>query len=413
VVRLPGARAVTRVVVVDEGPPFPPDSGKRIRTFELLRRLAAEFSVRVVFPRDPGDPESSLEALRRHGVEPVPVPRRAPRKRGARFAWDLARNLWTPRPYMAMAHRSRAVAARVAEEAREADLVHVEWTPLVVNVPDDVAVRVCVSAHNVEADVWDRAVTAERGAARRAYLALQAAKVRRFEVTALRRADHVLAVSDSDAERLRERTGRPVTVVENGVDAERFAPDPSAPVDPDRLVFVGSLDWRPNQDAVVWFVDQVLPRLRARRPATSFAVVGRAPPDGLVRRLSGLPGVVLHASVPDVRAHLATAAACVVPLRIGGGSRLKICEALAMGRPVVSTTIGAEGLHLDGGVVLADGADAFARAAARVLADPREAAALAARGRAAVLERHEWGRLARVQAEIWRALASRRERIPA
>jgi glycosyltransferase involved in cell wall biosynthesis len=403
------------VVVVDEGLPWPLDSGKRIRTVELLRRLAGDFRIRLVAPRDPADPESSLDALRDLGIEPVPVPRRAPRKRGVRFALDLARNLATPRPYMAMAHRSRAVRARVAAEAATADLVHVEWTPLVVNVPEDLGRPLCVSAHNVEADVFERAAATARGFARRAYLGAQAGKVRRFEARALARADRVIAVSDSDARRLSERSGRPVSVVENGVDAARFAPDPAARPDPDRLVFVGSLDWRPNQDGVSWFVERVLPRLRARRPSATFSVVGRSPPEGLVRRLAALPGVALHASVPDVRVHLATAAACVVPLRVGGGSRLKICEALAMGRPVVSTTVGAEGLHVDDGVVLADGEDALADACARVLASPAEAAARARRGRDAVLARHEWGRLAEAQAEVWESLLVRpaRAAVPA
>jgi glycosyltransferase involved in cell wall biosynthesis len=400
-----------RVVVVDEGLPWPADSGKRIRTVELLRRLAGDFRVRLVFPRDPADPESSLDALRDLGIEPVAVPRRAPRKRGARFAWDLARNLLSRHPYMATAHRSRAVAARVSEEAAQASLVHVEWTPLVVNVPEGLGRPLCVSAHNVEADVWERASAAATGLARRAYLRIQAAKVARFEGRALARADRVIAVSDGDAARIARRTGRPVTVVENGVDAERFAPDPGARVDPDRLVFVGSLDWLPNQDGVRWFVEDVLPRLRARRPATTLSVVGRAPPAALARRLAAAPGVALHASVPDVRVHLATAAACVVPLRAGGGSRLKICEALAMARPVVSTTIGAEGLHLADGVVLADGAERLADACARALDHPAEAAARARRGREAVLARHEWGRLARAQAEAWDALVAGRARV--
>jgi glycosyltransferase involved in cell wall biosynthesis len=400
-----------RVVVLDEECPWPLDSGKRIRTVELLRRLAPEFRIAMVFPRDPEVPEASLDALRALGVEPLPVPRRAPRKRGARFAWDLFRNLFTSRPYMAMAHRSRRVEARVREEAAGADLVHVEWTPLVVNVPADVAVPIVVTAHNVEADVWERSAGNERGRARRAYLALQARKVRRLEDACLRRADAVIAVSAHDAERIRERSGNPrVSVVENGVDTARFAPDPGARVDPASTLFVGSLDWRPNQDAVAWFLSDVWARVRARRPDARFSVVGRAPPPWLVERLGAAEGATLHASVPDVRPHVASAAVCVVPLRAGGGSRLKICEALAMGRPVVSTTVGAEGLSLGGGVAIADGADAFAEAVLDALADPAGAAARAARGRAAVLARHDWDRLARVQADVWATTAALRSR---
>jgi glycosyltransferase involved in cell wall biosynthesis len=404
---------MTRVLVVDEELPWPLDSGKRIRTMELLRRLAGEFEVRLLFPRDPAVPDEALAAVAETGVRPFPVPRRAPRKRGLPFAWACLANLFSTRPYMAAAHRSRTVSRRVADQVRSGgiDLVHVEWTPLVENVPEGLDVPVCVTAHNVESEVFERAARNETSLPRRAYLALQARKVARHEAACLSRADAVIAVAERDAVRLRERLGPRgprVTVVENGVDASRFAPPERNGVEPSSLVFVGSLDWRPNQDAAVWFADEVFPRIRARRPDARFSVVGRSPPPWLVRRLEGRPGVALHASVADVRPHVGRAAACVVPLRVGGGSRLKICEALAMGRPVVSTSVGAEGLAVDGGVEIADGAGGFAAAVERVLSSPEDAAARARRGREAVLARHEWGRLARLQGDLWRSLAERR-----
>ena len=145
-----------------------------------------------------------------------------------------------------------------------------------------------------------------------------------------------------------------------------------------------------------------------RRPGVRLTVVGRAPPPWFTARCASAPGVTVAGSVPDVRPYLARAAAMVVPLRVGGGSRLKICEALSMGRPVVSTTVGAEGLDVGDGVRLADDPAAFTAAIVDTLSHPAEALARAARGRTRVLETNEWGRIAPLQAAAWQAAVARR-----
>lgn len=404
-----------KVLVVDEALPVPPDSGKRIRTFELLRRLAKDHELLLVAPEERPTPAADLATLHDAGIRTRTVRRRPLVKRGARFAWDLGRNLLHRVPYMVMGHRVAAVRAAIAEEvAREApDVVHVEWTPLVANLPAWLSIPVVVSAHNVEADIWARTAEATRGALRRLYVRIQLGKVARFERRALAAADAVTAVSEGDAARIRERTGNPhVVVVPNGVDGERFRPDPGARVDPTELLFLGSLDWRPNQDGVLWFLEHVVPAVRARVPSVTLSVVGRAPPPWFAARVGAVAGVAVHGSVPDVRPFLARAAVCVVPLRVGGGSRLKICEALAMARPVVSTTVGAEGLELGDGIVVADGAEPFADAVVRTLSDPAGAAEAARRGRARVLAANEWGAIAPIQARVWADAVARGARAP-
>jgi glycosyltransferase involved in cell wall biosynthesis len=239
---------------------------------------------------------------------------------------------------------------------------------------------------------------------------MQVGKVERFEARALGAADVVIAVSEEDGERIRALGQTHVHVVPNGVDAATFAPRPQTPVTPGSLLFVGSLDWRPNLDAVTYFLDEIQAPLGALRPDARLTVVGRHPPDWLVKRVAASEGVALAASVPDVRPYVAAAAVSIVPLRIGGGSRLKICEALAMGRPVVSTSVGAEGLDLGDGILRADGAEAFARAIAEVLDEPAAAAERARRGRERVLARYEWDRIAPLQAEAWQAAIERGRR---
>jgi glycosyltransferase involved in cell wall biosynthesis len=397
-----------RVLAIDEALPYPPDSGKRIRTWELLRRLAPEFEITLVHPARGDDVPGADAAVRAAGIRTIPVPLARIRKSGPRFAWDLFRNLFHSRPYMAMAHASAAVRRAVAAEAaaRPPDLVHVEWTPLVVNVPEGLG-PVSIAAHNVESDIWERTTAAQRSAARRWYAGVQAKKVSRFERAALAGADAVLAVSDGDAARIREFAAPPrVVVVRNGVDARAFAPDPSVRREAEEVLFVGSLDWRPNQDAVGWFLAEVWPRIRAKRPAASFVVVGRTPPPWFTAAVTAAPGARVAASVPDVRPFVARAAVSVVPLRIGGGSRLKICEALAMETPVVSTTVGAEGLEIGDGAAIADGAEAFAAAVLSTLADPAESLARSRRGRTRVLSAHDWDAIAPAMAAAWRETAA-------
>lgn len=399
-----------RVLVLDEALPWPPDSGKRIRTWALLTRLARDAEITLCVHAEAPLPEAGLAAGRAAGLALLPVPRRPLVKRGPRFAFDLARNLLTRAPYMAMAHRTAAMREAVARHvrARRPDLIHVEWTPYVVNVPAGLGVPVVVSAHNVEADIWARYRTNEPRFLRRAYIALQHGKVARFERQALAGAAAVTAVSEGDAAAIRAASGQAdVTVVENGVDGATFEPQPAVAPEPHTALFTGSLDWRPNQDAVVWYLDAIHPLVLAGEPRARFVVVGRNPPPWLVEKVRGARGAEIHASVPDVRPFVARAAVNVVPLRIGGGSRLKIPEALAMARPVLSTTVGAEGLVLGGSVVLRDEPRAFADAVLDAFVHPAAWDARAAEGRDRVLARYEWGTLAPRLLDVWRRVATR------
>lgn len=399
-----------RVLVLDEALPFPPDSGKRIRTWELLSRLADDFEITLAYHQEGPVDREAVEAAHDAGITPLAVPRRPLVKKGLRFAWDLGRNVFLPVPYMVMGHRTAQLRAAAvgAHAAAPFDLVHVEWTPLVANLPKTWPTPVCISAHNVESDIWRRYKENEKRFAHRRYIALQHRKVLRFEAKALGEAGAVTAVSEHDATRIRSWAGqRDVTVVPNGVNATYFAPQPDTPVDPDEIVFVGSLDWRPNLDGVHWFLDEVLGPLRARHPRARLSIVGRNPPESLIKRADATAGVTVHGSVPDVRPYVARAAVSAVPLRIGGGSRLKICEALAMQRPVVSTTVGAEGLHLADTVVRADEPEAFAEALADDLKHPDKARERAMRGYKVALETYEWSSIAPIQARVWERLAAR------
>ncbi len=401
-----------RVLVIDEALPYPADSGKRIRTSELLARLTDQFEITLAYHVESPLPDEAIDQAKRAGLSLLPVPRRPLVKHGLRFAWDLGRNVLLPVPYMVMGHRTSVMKRAVhdALHTLKPDLIHVEWTPLVANVPTDATVPVCISAHNIEADIWKRYHENETSFARRRYIGMQHKKVHRFEERALGAADAVTAVSEHDGDRIASWTGQPhVTVVPNGVNANYFARPPGAERDPDNMLFVGALDWRPNQDGLVWFLNEVYPSISTVRPSTRFSIVGRNPPRWLVEQAEAKDGVTVHGSVPDVRPYMAATSAFVVPLRIGGGSRLKICEALAMDAPVVSTSIGAEGLALGDGIARADEAASFATAVVQMLNGPGEALRQMTRGRERVMQRYEWDVIAPLQHDAWMAAMDRHE----
>jgi glycosyltransferase involved in cell wall biosynthesis len=400
------------VVLVDEELPYPATSGKRIRTLNLTLRLARSHRLTYVCHRNADAEEARLAAeyFRSQGITPLVVDRAVPPRRGLRFYARLAANLFSPLPYSVATHTSPALvsALRDLEQRERVDLWHCEWTPYAQALRWPTKAPRLVMAHNVESIIWQRYRDNERNFLKRWFLGEQYRKFANFERAALAEMEQVVAVSEVDAARLRDDFGlRRVEVVENGVDTGWFQPGP-VPRDPARLLFLGSLDWRPNLDGVERFLAEVHPTLRANRPDVQVDIVGRNPPAWLRRLAVTTPGVALHADVPDVRPFLATASLLVVPLRIGGGSRLKILEALACATPVVSTRIGAEGLMLTPGEHFeqSEAIGDLAPVILRLLAQPERAAAQAAAGLARVRQRYDWDHLAEQLAGVWRECAA-------
>jgi glycosyltransferase involved in cell wall biosynthesis len=206
------------------------------------------------------------------------------------------------------------------------------------------------------------------------------------------RADHVLAVSEDDRDFFaRFLDSRKISVIPTGVAIQYFQPS-SDRGDPNSLVFTGSMDWLPNEDAVFYFADQILPRIRRRMPKAKLVVVGRRPSKRLQALAKSSDGVQVTGEVTDIRPYVEHASVYVVPLRVGGGTRLKIFEAMAMGKPVVSTSIGAEGLPVqhDVDIILADGAEEFANRVVELLGDPGGRHRLGHAARRLVEQNYSW-----------------------
>jgi glycosyltransferase involved in cell wall biosynthesis len=286
------------------------------------------------------------------------------------------------------------------------DIVQLEGSQLCsFDIPDTAAV--VIDEHNIEYEVLQRMAEGERTALRRLFSAVEYRKFRTLEQRWWRRADAVAVTSEREVPTVsRHAPETAVGVVPNAVDPDEFVPggDPN----PDSVLFMGTLGYRPNIDAVEWLLGEVLPELRRLHPDASLTIVGHGEQQDLARFRQ--PGVEVTGRVPDVRPYLEKAAVTVAPLRIGGGTRLKVVEALAMGKAVVSTRLGCEGLNVVDGEhgLVGDDAPAFASAVAGLLTNPGQCRRLGEAGRALVVEHYSWATACRLLQDLYDSIGSRR-----
>jgi glycosyltransferase involved in cell wall biosynthesis len=330
---------------------FPADSGGKIRTVGILRGLlGGAFEVHLVSPL----PESTAAA------DPAQLAQVCDRftgwaasARGAAFQWTRMRHLVSGLPVAVATDYSRA-GRRTVDEAlsQEPDLIVVDFPHAAVLAPGPYPCASVLFTHNVEAEIFRRHAETARDPLRRAVWRSQAAKMARYERGLLGRFDAVVAVAERDREHFRRAYGaNHVSVIPTGVDLEYFSYSATASLEPGgpaTVVFTGSMDWMANIDGIEYFMDQVWPEVARVRPDAKFVVVGRQPPAALVERAAarGL-NWEFTGFVDDVRPYVRRAHVYVIPLRVGGGTRIKVYEAMALGCPVVSTRIGVEGLPLE------------------------------------------------------------------
>lgn len=393
-----------RILFLTPQLPYPPQKGTALRNWGLIAGLSLRHHVSLFSFLSPGqDPQPApplTAACAR--VETVPQPTRTLSRR----LRDLA---LTRQPDMALRLASQAYAHRLADWlARESfDVVHIEGIELAPYLDIIAAARpqilVVFDDHNCEYLLQQRVFLTDLRVPARwpgaAYSFVQWRRLRRYEAQVCRRAGRVLAVSDADAAALQKLVpGLDVTVIPNGIDTQVYTPalphshtpTPPYPHTP-TLVFTGTMDFRPNVDAVLWFAREVLPRVRAEVPEVHFFVVGQRPHRRL-DVLRGNPAVTLTGWVEDTRPYIAQAAVYVAPLRMGGGTRLKLLEAMAMGQAVVSTRLGAEGYPVADGreLLLANTPADFAATVVALLRAPERRIELGRTARAFVEQRYDW-----------------------
>lgn len=371
----------------------PITKGGHIRTFEMLRRLHARHE--VFYVGFDNHPES--EGVMRSGeysAHAYPIAHSVPRRLSPQFGLQLLRGLVDPLPVSQRRYVSARMREKIAELTREVhfDSIVCDFLAPAPNMPD--LAQCVLFQHNVETAIWRRHASTARNPAARVYFGMQAERMFAYEREVCRKVRHVIAVSPEDARQFQEQFGLqgPVSAVPTGVDADFFAVPRENPPARSGIVFVGSMDWLPNIDGVRFFVEHILPLIRREHPQCQLVIAGRDPDPAIRQLASSHRDIVVTGRVPDIRPYLWSSAVSVVPLRIGGGTRLKIYESMAAGVPVVSTTIGAEGLAVKSpdNVRLADTPEAFARACVELLTNAEENRRLAAAARQLVESQFGW-----------------------
>jgi len=376
-----------RILVLSPIVPYPPNSGFAIRVFQMATLLARGHDVTVLAYADE-DVAEPARALANRGVAIRTVPR--PALARARRSAQLATLLF-PTSYTRLCHSSSAMQQSIDEftESSVCDVVFVESTPMGgYRFPP--RTTVVLTEHDIVYELLYRIYKTERSPARRLYNRIEYQKVKTHERALWRAVDGCVATSDREVPLIREHAPTtPIAVGPNGVDVEYFAPA-AGEVDPRMIVMTGYMKTRPNVDGALFFVNEVLPRIHATRPDVTLYLVGGSPPDELMRCAG--PRVVVTGEVPDVRPYIGRGAVFVVPLRMGGGTRLKVLEALSMEKPLVSTSIGCEGINVQDGehLLIADDAADFADRVLDLLAAPEQGARLARAGRSLVERQYQW-----------------------
>jgi glycosyltransferase involved in cell wall biosynthesis len=375
----------------------PIDTGGKIRTYYMLRELKQRHHVTYLALDDGTASPDAVQRAPEYCHDLVRVPHRTSSKFSFRFYVELLKNLRSPLPYAVEKYRSAEFEKQISRLQMDADLVVCDFLFPSVNVPEPLARPAVLFQHNVEAVIWRRHTESQRSRVGRRLFMTQWRRMRAFERTACRRYDVIVAVSPQDRAIMEREYEAPLVVdIPTGVDTEFFRSSGSES-EPRHLVFSGSMDWLPNDDAMKYFARTMLPQIRAACPETVLTIVGRKPFPSLKALSRECPHIRVTGQVDDVRPYIDRAAVYVIPLRIGGGTRLKVFEAMAMGKPIVSTSIGVEGLPIVNGTdaVIADEPDAFADAVVRLLRDPAEAKRLGEAAAAKVRARFGWAPVAR------------------
>jgi glycosyltransferase involved in cell wall biosynthesis len=401
--------AAPRVLFLSQRFLFPLDTGGKIRTGKILEHLRRVWDITLIGNYDPERDAPHLARMQALCSRYLPVKRRERRRGSPWWYLDILQKSAASHPISVLNDTSAALKKAVEGELASGgyDLFVCDFLQSTLNVPLEHGCPSLLFTHNVETRIARRHAEQARNALMKAFWKRQHRLMRAYEGRTAARFDRVIAVSESDRLEFETAFGLAnVRTIPTGVDTEELQAS-GRPSDPGAIVFCGSMDWLPNQEGVRWFAESILPEVLRQAPEAHLTVVGRSPPRGFSSSLSSSLPVRFTGWVEDVRPYIDRAACYVVPLRIGGGTRIKIYEAMAMERAVVSTSIGAEGLPIEHGTHFyrADDEEAFAARVVERLRDPEGSKAIGRRAREYVRLHFDWRYVAEVFAaiggEIW------------
>ena len=382
----------------------PVDKGGKIRTYNMLKELKRNHRV-TYLTLDDGSSEDAKELASEYCDELVCVPHTVRPKFTAGFYAELLENLFSSLPYAIKKYESAGMRQEIIDRTlrKNFDVLVCDFLAPAVNLPEQLTCPSVLFQHNVEALIWKRHYESQANPLKKVYLYRQWLKMRTFERQACRRFDFVVAVSREDRELMQhDYQLKSISEVPTGVDTTFFSRNGKEQTVANNLVFTGSMDWLPNEDAIRYFTEHIMPRIKKSVPDVTLTVVGRDPYPALMELSQRDPSVIVTGRVEDVRPYMERASVYIVPLRIGGGTRLKIYEAMAMEKAIVSTSIGAEGLPVRNReeLLLADTPEDFAGAVVGLLRDEAAAAEMGKRAAARVRGEFGWDKVAESFATI-------------
>ena len=371
--------------------PFPPDSGWNIRVFNFIRFLSAKHKITLLSFYTEKDDPSKFSELSGYCSEIFTI-----RRSSSYNPLDLAKGLLTSIPFSIWNYKSRKMEKKAKEiiSSRKYDVIQVEDIHMSQYLPWDCSGLKILDMHNVESEYLERFSEIEKDVFKKYYASLTAGKLKKYEISNSKKFDLCLTVSEKDLKTFQLfAQPRSLEVIPNGVDLNYFSTK-EVKTDPLTLLFLGKLDYRPNIDAMFYFMEKIWPLIIKRIPDAKFLVVGKDMPENLKSSLKS-KNVILKGYVEDIREVLSSCSVMVVPLRYGGGTRIKILEAFAMGKPVVSTTLGCEGIEVHSGeeILIADTPESFADSVLEVLTSSDVSKKLGSIGRKLVQEKYDWEKI--------------------
>jgi len=400
-----------RVLFIAPRLPLPADTGGKIRTFNLLKQISRDHAVDLVTFSFDSEDEQHIQGLREMGIEVTLIP--APKSDALRKAITV---LLSALPYSVSKYYSKEMAKAIAtlQAAKNYNVVHFDHIHMAQYVRYVKEIPCVLDEHNVEYKILERCGDVERSFLKRKVFTNQAKKMQRLESRLIMGLQACTAVSEDDRHLLdRLCDGRtPTHTLPNGVNVDFFQSS-NAPLtgSEDALTFTGSMDWLPNDDAVVFFCREVLPLIWEQNANVKFYIVGKSPSAAVQELAQKDPRIIVTGRVDDVRTYIQRAKVFVVPIRIGGGTRLKILEAMSMQKAVVSTTVGAEGIACtkDVDIVLGDTPQAFAQQVIVLLKDQQKRETLGTAARKLVLENYDWRMIGKKLNQIYEDITNARQ----
>lgn len=383
---------------------FPQDTGGKIRTSKILEKLNKKFSVTVISNVESPQDDPYLPNMTNLCDKFIPVPWVEVKKYSLKFWWRLFYRSFSKYPITMHNDYSPELEEAVLDElsSGDYDLAVCDFMQSTLNFKQVTGIPVLLFQHNVEAAIAKRHYDRSKDPVSRLFWWLQYKKMFYHERVMCNRFDRVIAVSENDREQMQKNYGaKNVYTIPTGVDTDFFKPMENI-TEKKQIVFVGAMDWLPNEDAMIYFVEKIYPLIKNRISDVHLKIVGRNPSPKFSSFIENTKNVEVTGWVDDIRPYVAESAVFIVPIRIGGGTRMKIYQAMGMAKAVVSTSVGAEGLPLKHGkhILFADGEEEFADNVVSLLNDPKTRMELGNAAREYVCEYFGWENVAGVFADI-------------